>query len=80
MTTANADEIENVEPVVEAEEEKNATDEPPAAERSGTEVPTNFANIFSNDDSVDEVLGAPTEVSETTELEEKKEIDEEEHR
>lgn len=88
MTTVDVDvdEIEEVQTIAD-DEEKNASNQSPSkAERSGVDVPENFANIFSNDDSVDEVVEEavevtePTERTETIETEEKKEVDDVEHR
>lgn len=81
LTTVDVDdEIEDVQPTVEEEEEKHISNEPTAPERSDTDVPTNFANIFSKEDSDDVVVEEPVEATETVEPEEKKETIEEERR
>lgn len=88
VTTVDVDidEIEEVQTIADDEEKTASNQSPLKADRSDADVPENFADIFSNDDSVDEVVEEAVEVTESTErtetieTEEKKEVDEVEHR
>lgn len=81
-TAIDTDEVEEVQPVAEVEDEK-PSNEAPTADCSGPDLPQNFANIFTKDENADEVAEKAVEDTEAIETiesvdaEEKKDIDDE---